>query len=162
MLAVKWKIYKILNCVLLVSAAILFLLMLTVLIDNLADIVAYLVTCVFLLMIIQALINLYIISKTFPDKILTGSKLKWHITSAVINFISLLGLFIFLLVVIRKVTARRDRDDIGILIMAVCGFICLIDSFILISQFMLPGYLKKNSTKLFDTLINSIGSDTTI
>ncbi len=164
MLSVKWKIHKILNYVLLISALILFLIMLTVLMDNIDDIVAYLVTCIFLLMIIQALINLYIISKNLPHKILTGSKLKWHVAASIINFIAFLGLFIFLWVVIKKVTGRRDytEDDVGIIILLVCSFIWFIDGFILFCQFTLPAYLKKNSTNLFHSLINSIGSDTTI
>lgn len=164
MLSVKWKIYKILNYVLLVSAAIIFIIMLTVLTDNLDDIVAYLVTCVFLLMIIQALINLYIIAKNLPYKILTGSKLKWHLAASIINFIAFLGLFIFLWFVVKKLAGQRDftEDDVGIVILLVCSFIWFTDAFILFCQFTLPGYLKKNSRNLADSLINSIGSDTTI
>jgi len=163
MLSVKWKIYKILNYVLLVSAAILFIIMLTVLMDNLDDIVAYLLTCVFLLMIIQALINLYIIAKNLPYKTLTGSKLKWHVAASIINFIAFLGLFIFLWFVLKKVTEPvKYTDDVGIIILLVGSFIWFTDGFILFSQFTLPAYLKKNSRNLADSLINSIGSDTDI
>ena len=160
---VKWKIYKILNYVLLVSAAILFLIMLTVLMDNLDDIKAYLLTCSFLMMIIQALINLYIIAKNLPYKILTGSKLKWHVTASIINFIAFLGLLIFLWFVLEKVTEPAHyTDEVGIIILLVCSFICFIDGFILFCQFTLPAYLKKNSRNMADSLINSIGSDTAI
>ena len=76
MLPVKWKIYKILNYVLLLSAIILFIIMLTIVMDNLDDIKAYLVAGVFLLMIIQSLINLYITAKNLPYKILIGSNLN--------------------------------------------------------------------------------------
>ena len=162
MLSVKFKIYKILNYVLLLSAIILFILMLTVLMDNLHDIVAYLVTSVFLLMIIQALINLYIIAKNLPDKILTGAKLKWHVTASILNFIAFLGLFIFLWFVVKKLSGRRDftEDDVGIIILLVCSFIWFTDGFILFCQFTVPAYLKKNSTNLSHSLIDSIGSDT--
>lgn len=161
MISVKWKIYKILNYVLLLSAIILFIIMLTIVMDNLDDIKAYLVAGVFFMMIIQALINLYIISKNLPHKILTGSKLKWHVTGSVINFIAFLGLLIFLWFVLGKVTVRRNitENEVGLIILLVCGFICLIDGFILYCQFTLPAYLKKNSTNLSHSLINSIGSD---
>jgi hypothetical protein len=164
MLSVKWKIYKILNYVLLLSAVLLFLVMLTVLLDNMDDIKAYFVTCVFLLIIIQAFINLYVISKNLSYIILTGAKLKWHVTGSIINFIAFLGLLIFLWLVLTKIRERGDytMGDVGIIILLVCGFICLIDGFILFCQFTLPAYLKKNSTNLSHSLINSIGSDTDI
>lgn len=164
MLSVKWKIYKILNYFLLVSSVLLFIIMLTALMDNLDDIKAYLLTCTFLLMIIQACINLYIIAKNFPYIALNGSKLKWHVTGSIINFLAFLGLFIFLWFVVEKLSERRNftEDDVGIIVLLVCSFVCLIDGFILFCQFTLPAYLKKNSRKLVDSLINSIGSDTAI
>ena len=164
MLSVKWKIYKILNYVLLVCAVILFLIMLTALMDNIGDPKAYLITCVFLLMIIQALINLYIASKNLPYKELTGSKLRWHVTGSIINFIAFLGLFTFLWFVVERLTEQRNftEDDLGIIILLVCSFIWFTDGFILFCQMTLPAYLKKQSRNLSDSLVNSIGSDTTI
>ena len=164
MLPVKWKIYKILNYVLLVSAVILFLIMLTVLMDNLDDSKAYLLTCVFLLMVVQSSINLYVAAKNLPDKELTGSKLRWHVTGSIVNFIAFLGLFIFLWFVVEKLAQRRNftEDDVGIIILLVCSFIWFTDGFILFCQMTLPGYLKKNSRNLSDSLVNSIGSDTDI
>ena len=164
MQTVKWKLYKILNYVLLLSAIILFIIMLTIVMDNLNDIKAYLVAGVFLLMIVQSLINLYIVSKNLPYKILTGSKLKWHVTGAVINFIAFLGLLTFLWFVLQKVTERSNitEDEVGLIILLVCSFIGVIDGFILYCQLTLPAYLKKNSTNLSHSLINSIGSDSDI
>ena len=164
MLPVKWKIYKILNYVLLLSAIILFIMMLTILMDNIDDIKAYLLTGVFLLMIIQALINLYIASKNLPYNILTGSKLKWHVTGSVLNFIAFTGLLIFLWFVLKKVSGRKNftDDEVGIIILLICSFVGLIDGFILYCQFTLPAYLKRNSTNLSHTLIDSIGSDAAV
>lgn len=159
MLSVKWKFYKILNFVLLISATILFLIMLTVITDNVQDITAYLVALIFLLMIFQAFINLYIVSKNFPYHKLTDARLRWHFTSITINSISFIGMSIFLVFVILKVSERNGDDDIGLIILLVCCSILLMDGFILFCQFIIPTYLKKNNTTLFHSMINSIGEN---
>ena len=159
MLSVKWKFYKILNYVLLISATILFLVMLTIITDNITDITAYLVAFIFLFMIIQVLINFYIISKNFPYHKLTGAKLRWHFTSIIFNAASFIGLSIFIIFVIMKVAGRNGTDEIGLIILLVCSFVLLIDGFILFCQFTIPSYLKKNNTNLLHSMINSIGEN---
>ena len=159
MLSVKWKFYKTLNYVLLISATILFLIMLTVITDNMDDITAYLVASIFLFMIIQAFINVYILSKNFPYHKLTGARLRWHFTSVIINSASFIGLFIFMVFVILKAPGGNDTDDVGLVVLLVCSFILLTDGFILFCQFTVPSYLKKNNTNLFHSMINSIGEN---
>ena len=159
MLSFKWKFYKILNYFLLISATILFLVMLTVITDNIDDITAYLVAFIFLFMIIQVLINFYIISKNFPYHKLTGATLRWHFTSIIINSASFIGLFIFIVFVIMKVAERNGTDEIGLIILLVCSFVLLIDGFILFCQFTIPSYLTKNNTNLFHSMMNSIGEN---
>jgi len=159
MLSFKWKFYKVLNYVLLISATILFFVMLTIIRDNINDITAYLVAFIFVFMIIQALINFYIISKNFPYHKLTGARLRWHFTSIIINSASFIGLFIFIVFVTMKVAERNGTDNIGLVILSICSFILLIDGFILFCQFTIPTYLKKNNTNLLDSMINSIGEN---
>ena len=158
MLSVKWKVYKILNYVLVVFATILFLLMLTIIMDNSDDISAYLVACIFLLMIFQALINLYILSKSFPYHILSGQKLTWHVIAVTLDIISFLGMLAFLIFVIKKTFGRRDQfDDVGTIVFIVCSCIWVLNGFILFSQLTVTFYLRKNSKTLFHTMIDSIG-----
>lgn len=160
MLSVKWKVYKILNYVLIVFATILFLLMLTIIMDNSDDISAYLVACIFLFMIFQALINLYILSKNFPYHILSGPKLTRHVIAVALDIISFLGMLAFLIFVIKKTLGRRDQfDNVGTIVFIVCSCIWVLNGFILFCQLTVTSYLRKNSKTLFHTMIDSIGEN---
>jgi hypothetical protein len=122
------------------------------------DPVAYVVASGFLIMVIQCVVNLYIFSKHFPDKILSGSKLTWHIVATVFNFIAFCGLC---LVTLSGLVVAFDPSDpnalMANLLIVLFTVITLIIAFLLYCQLTLNRYLNKRNNVLVDALIDSIG-----
>ena len=97
MISLKWKFYRALNYLLFCCGVIFFLHFLRLLVNN--TVLSFLplsilFSLLFLFMASHSLINIVIMSKTFPDKILSPNKTRWHIFSLILNFISLISLII--------------------------------------------------------------------
>jgi type III secretory pathway component EscS len=161
MIPLKWKIYRVLNYLLLCCGIILTLNFFRLMInafDRDFLILSISVTLIFLLMASHSLINIFIMSKTFPDKILSPNKTKWHIFSLVLNLLSLIGLVI---VFISALSDISDDFFNGLLIILAVMLVLVLSSlYVLICQFNLRKYLKQKNTSLMNSLIESIGSDT--
>ena len=165
MIPIKWKVYKILNYVLLVIASILFLIVCVLTFGGNVvekDPSPYLIALAFLMMIGQCIINLNIFSKNFPDKILSGLSATAHTVATVINFIALLGLTLVTIAgfVIEFGNKRNSSDWAGRLMLVVCIFLWLTVFFILLCQLTLNRYLRQKNMDLFTTMIDSIGNKT--
>ena len=144
MIPLKWKVYRVLNYLLL-SCGVLFLLNFLRVIVNSIDLefVTFLIlsNLLFLLMAVHSLINIIIMSKTFPDKILGPNKTRWHIFSMVLNLITVVGLLITLFSVVYAI--KNDYFD-GLLIIFVAISILMLSSmFVLSCQFNLRKYLRQ-------------------
>ena len=161
MTPLKWKIYRFLNYLLLCCGIILTL-NFSRLIINAFDlefvVVSILVTLIFLFMASQGLINIFIMAKTFPDKILDPIKTKWHIFSLVLNLLSLIGLFIAFFSALSEIT--NDYFSALLIILGVLLILIFSSLFVLICQFNLRKYLKQRNASLMDSLVDSIGNDT--
>ena len=161
MIPLKWKIYRVLNYLLLCCGIVLTLNFFRLMInafDRDFLILSISVTLIFLLMASHSLINIFIMSKTFPDKILSPNKTKWYIFSLVLNLLSLTGLVIAFISTLSEI-----NDDFfnGLLIILAVMLVLVISSlYVLICQFNLRKYLKQKNTSLMNSLIDSIGSDT--
>ena len=161
MIPLKWKFYRVLNYLLLCCGVIFFLSFLR-LILNARDLrfqtFSILISFIFLFMTSHSLINIIIMSKTFPDKILGPNKTRWHIFSLVLNFISLTGLIICFFSIV------SDMDDDyspGLLVtFAIIAVLMLLSMFVLICQFNLRKYLRQKNASLMNSLIDSIGNNT--
>lgn len=122
------------------------------------DPVAYVVASGFLLLVFQCIVNLYIFSKHFPDKILLGGKLTWHVVATVFNFICLCGLC---LITLSGLLVAFDPSDPNALtsnlVIILFIIITLIIAFLLFCQLTLNRYLTTRNNLLVDSLIDSIG-----
>jgi len=166
MISLKWKIYRIINYVLLISGAFIFLRFIELATVNPyhLSIVDYyrmmniLVSLIFLLMAVQSIINLVIMAKNFPDKILTGAKNRWHTLATILNGISLSFMIYGCFGVSFEMADDPDEDGLLILLLI---FIALFLStlFVFICQVTLKRYLQRNSTNLANSMIDSIGTD---
>lgn len=158
----KWKAYRALNYLLLVIASTVFLAICVTIFGRReieTDPVAYVVAAGFLLMVIECIVNLFIFSKHFPDKILSGSKRTWHIIATVFHFIAFCGLC---LMTLAGLFVAFDPDNPnalrGNLIIIVFLVTTLTSGFLLFCQLTLNRYLNVRHNVLVNSLIDSIGN----
>ncbi len=161
MIPLKWKFYRILNYLLLCCGIIFFLhfLRLTLNTPYLSFLtLSILFSLLFLFMASYSLINTVIMSKTFPDKILSLNKTRWHISSVVLNLISLVGLIITFFVVASEMS--KDYSDEILVVIAAISILMLSSIFVLTCQLNLRKYLRQKNASLMNSLIDSIGNYT--
>src|SRR6187399_621051 len=160
MIPLKWKFYRALNYLLL-CCGILFLLnflrALIISIDLRFQTLVILLNLLFLFMAAQGLINIIVMSKTFPDKILSPNKNRWHIVSLVLNLSSLVGLIIAFFSIVSEI--NKDYFDGLLVIFATISVLMLSSMFVLICQFNLKKYLRQQNASLMNSLVDSIGND---
>jgi hypothetical protein len=175
MLPLKWKLYRVLNYLLFCCGIIFFLHFLRLTINGInlfnsgidltksgIDLrllyIIILSGILFLFMAAYGLINIIIMSKTFPDKILSRNKTRWQIFSQILNMISLAGLIIGFFAAISEFD---DNYFAGLLIMFAAISILMVSSmFVLICQFNLRKYLRQKNASLMNSLVDSIGDNT--
>jgi len=161
MIALKWKIYRVLNYLLLCCGIILTLNFFRLIINAFDQdflILSILVTLIFLFMTSHSLINIFIMSKTFPDKILNPNKTRWYIFSLVLNLLSLIGLVIAFFSALSEV--NDDFFNGLMIILAVMLILVLSSLYVLICQFNLRKYLRQKNASLMNSLVDSIGNNT--
>jgi hypothetical protein len=161
MIPLKWRFYRALNYLLFCCGIILSLYFLGLII-NATDLeflnLSILFSLLFLFMTSHGLINIIIMSKTFPDKILSQNKNRWYIFSLILNLISLAGLIIIFFASINEM--NKDYFT-GLLIMFTTVSILMFSSmFVLLCQFSLRKYLRQKNAGLMNSLIDSIGNKT--
>ena len=158
MIPLKWKIYRVLNYLLLCCGIILTLNFSRIIIsafDYDFLILSILVTLIFLFMASHSLINIFIMAKTFPDKILDQNKTKWYFFSMVLNLLSFIGLIIAFLTALSELT--NDYFSGLLIILGVMLILIFSSLFVLICQFNLRNYLNKKNAAVMNSMIDSIG-----
>ena len=161
MIPLKWKFYRVINYLLLCCGIIFFLSFLRLIInatDRRFQNFSLLVSLIFLFMASQSLINIIIMSKTFPDKIPGPNKARWHVFSLVLNLISSIGLLVCWFTI---VSDMGDHYLSGLLVtLAVISILMLLSIFVFICQINLRKYLRQKNESLMNSLIASIGENT--
>lgn len=161
MIPLKWKIYRIINYVLLITGAFIFLRFLELSIRSYYDryqVVTLITSFLFLLMILQSVINLMIMTKNFPDKILTGAKNRWHILATIINGILLAVMIYACFSFLAEMAGYPERSGVIIFLLIII-FLTLSILFVFICQLTLKKYLQRNNNTLVNSMIESIGND---
>ena len=161
MIPLKWKFYRALNYLLLCCGILFLLNFLRALISSIDlrfQTFVILLNLLFLCMAAQGLINIIVMSKTFPDKILSPNKNRWHIVSLVLNLSSLVGLIIAFFSIVSEI--NKDYFDGLLVIFATISVLMLSSMFVLICQFNLKKYLRQQNATLMNSLIDSIGNNT--
>jgi hypothetical protein len=161
MIPVKWKIYRIMNYVLLIASAFIFLKFFEILIIGRYDLMGVLTILVLVFLILQSIINLAVMTKTFPGKLLTGAKSSWHVFATMINGFSFTAMAYGFFNMVSEITALDYSQYKRLIIMVVSIFILLlvIVLFIFICQLTLNSYLRRTHTALMNSMIDSIGTD---
>ena len=165
MRSVKWKLYRVLNYVMLVIASIIFLIIGALVFSGNTierSLAPYLVLLGFLIMVTQCIMNLFVYSQNFPHKRLLGKALTLHIIAIVFNFICFLGLSLITTAgaVIEFGEDNNPEDQSGKLMLALFLLLWMITTFLLFCQLTLKRYLKRKNVDLFTSMIESIGTKT--
>ncbi|HEX6171154.1 MAG TPA: hypothetical protein VFZ33_15815 [Chitinophagaceae bacterium] len=165
MLSPKWKLYRALNYFQF-AYSFLFFMWLTWLLISIparfqASIVGNLVHLLFLLMSVNPVINIILITKNFPDKALSGSKITLNVISIILNIVTAAGLAIFSIagfISELEDDHTSNRNKTAIIILTILALMTVVNLFILFSQFGLRAYLKKNSITSIRSMVDSIGA----
>ena len=170
MLSARWKIYRVLNYILLAGSSIIFLIFARQLDkfrrsgieEGYAEIVIVFIvfSSVFVLMIISSLINIFIMSKTFPDKLLTPNQNRSHIFSIVLNALAFVGLFVALISLLKEI-ADSPPEEIApsLFILAILIVLLVVLVFVFVCQVLLKKYLRSRNEVTVKSMIDSIGKE---
>ena len=164
-MTIKWKIYRLLNYILFGASSIIFLFLIRLLFKAPGHellIFSLIFSSGFLSMIILSLINITIMSKTFPDRLLNKRQGRWHIFSVTLNVFALSCLLVALVTLLNEMDNIRSSDlSMGpFLIMATLLITLLTMSiFIFIGQVTLKKYLRSKSNLSADAMVDSIGKE---
>ena len=161
MIPLKWKIYRVLNYLLLCCGIILSLNFSRLIISAFNYdflVLSILATLIFLFMASHSLINIFVMAKSFPDKVLDRNKTKWYIFSVFLNLLSIIGLLIAFFTALSELT--NDYFSGVLIILGIMLFLILSSLFVLVCQFNLRKYLKQKNASLMASMIDSIGENT--
>lgn len=169
MLPLKWRLYKILNYILLaigllLTAYIFYILFVRPPANAELLIIPILINALFFMMTVHSLINVVFATKLFPNRTLSRSNSGWNVVSLITNILSTGGLIVFIIVgaIAEFEESSSDvieRDPTGKLILLIFLVILLADLFVLICQFNLSSFLRNNSTDSISSMIDSIGKE---
>ena len=163
MLSLKWKLYRVINYLLLFSCAIAFLTFVRLTIRTTEReylLVSFLFSLVFLFIACQAFINVVIMVKAFPDKLLSGAKNSWHVFAMFLNVISFSGLIFAFFNLLSEIYRSNPFDKTGLMIMFfIISVLILLLLFVFYCQLSLKKYMKLKNASLINSMIDSIGQN---
>ena len=161
MLSLRWKLYRVINYLLLFSGAITFLTFIRLIVRATEKeylLVSLLFSLIFFFIASQAFINMAIMIKTFPDKLLSSAKNRWHVLAMFLNVISFSGLIFAFFSLLSEIYRSNPFDRTGLLIMFfIISVLILLLLFVFYCQLSLKKYLKLKNTSLINSMIDSIG-----
>jgi hypothetical protein len=170
MLSTRWKIYRVFNYILLAGSSIILLIFarqfVTLRRSEIAEesveivIVFVIFSSVFLLMIISSLVNIIVMSKTFPDKLLSTNQNRSHIFSIILNALALLGLLVALISLLKEI-GDSDPDNVApfLFMLAILITLLVVLLFIFVCQLLLKRYLRSKNEVTVKSMIDSIGKE---
>ena len=163
MLSLQWKLYRVINYLLLFSGAIVFLSFIRLTVrtsEREYFLVSLFFSLVFLFIGCQAFINIKVMFKTFPDKLLNGAQNRWHVLSMILNVFSFSGLIFAFFSLLSEISRSNSSDRTGLVIMFLIILVLIILlGFVFYCQLSLKKYLKLKNTSLINSMIDSIGQN---
>ena len=162
---VKWKIFLALNFVLSLPAFVcLILLFINFLNTNYRKtgedyLYVFLFLFTLLAISVNGFLNIYLLQRFFPDKLLPAGIKRLTIIALVINILGSIGILIFCFYVGSLVFSAdyRSVESGGRITIVIISFFWLIQLLVLVMQGQLPGLISRNNRKKMDSLIDSIG-----
>ena len=162
---VKWKIFLVLNFILMVPA----LFCLCLLVINLfneryrhsnEEVVFETIAFISLLTItLNGLLNVYLLQRFYPDKLLPVGVRRLNVISLVLNILISIGIMILCIYAATYEFGEieEDKDTAGRIILAIFCFFWIVQVVVLVIQGRLPIIINRNHRGKMDSLIDSIG-----
>jgi phosphotransferase system glucose/maltose/N-acetylglucosamine-specific IIC component len=163
-MSAKWKIFFALNFILAIPAfvALLFLIINFSTSYRTGEGNLFFALAVFGLLMItgNGFLNIYVIQRFFPDKLLPVNIKRLNTISLVINFILITGLLILCIygATIEFRQSNAGRDTSGKIALVIFCLACLIHIITLILQVQILPLINRNNSEKINSLINSIGN----
>ena len=162
---VKWKIFLVLNFVLSLPALICFILMFINFINSSyarSDeeyLFVFLPLFSLLLISLNGLLNIYILQRFFPDKLLPAAVRRLNAVSLGFNILVAVGMLILCIYAASYEFGNENEveDSAGKIALAILFFLWLVQIIVLVMQGQLPGLINRNHRDKMDSLIDSIG-----
>ena len=164
MLPLKWKIFRVLNYLqLILSIGVIGLIVYSSSMTRrgLDDSTAftYIFMSAFLVLAASAVLNIYITNRNFPDKPLIGFSNTLHYIFLILAVTINIGLFILLIIGIRDTSENDNIPNSVWVVLSIFILIWLTNFWVIVNQFQIKPYIRKNYQSNFSTLIDSIGKE---
>ena len=160
---VKWKIFLALNFILSLPALVCLILLVISFLNshrrNYDYFLPYLLLSGMLLITINGFLNIYIMQRFFPDKLLPAGIKSLNILSVLLNILISIGIMIVCIYGASEELGRHnyERDASGKIALTIIFVLWLVQVVVLIMQVQLPGLISRNNQERMDSLIDSIG-----
>ncbi|HLG39028.1 MAG TPA: hypothetical protein VI461_05130 [Chitinophagaceae bacterium] len=108
---------------------------------------------------LNGFLNIYILQRFFPDKLLPGSIRQLNVFSLILNILASIGILIFCIYIYSIVFSRYNegRDISGKWAWITIFILWIVQVAVLIMQGQLPRLINRNHNKKINSLIDSIG-----
>jgi uncharacterized membrane protein len=160
---VKWKIFFTLNFVLSFPALVCLILLIIDLLNSHRRSEDYFITLVFIfglvMIMLNGFLNIYMIQRFFPDKLLPSPVKRFYILSLVLNSLLAAGTLVLCIYGASIEFSRNNdgRDTSGKIALTIIFVLWLVQIIILIMPGQLPGLISRNNREKMHSLIDSIG-----
>jgi len=162
---VKWKIFMVLNFIVSLPALLCFILMFINLFNTHQGdsgrefLFIFLPLFCMLMIALNGLLNIYVLQRYFPDKLLPGAIRRLNVLCLIVNFLVsvVILIFCFYAATFEFSSYNGEQDQQGKIALVILFFLWLVQVVVLIMQTRLPGIINRNNRKKMDSLIDSIG-----
>jgi len=164
MLPLKWKVFRVLNYLQLIFAiGVIGLIIYSSSITRRGlddgSAFTYLFIASFILMAASAILNIYITNRNFPDKPLASYTNTLHYFFLLFGIIINISLFILLIIGVRDTYNNEYVPGSVWFVLSIFILIWLINFWVIINQFQVKPFIRKNYQSNFSSLIDSIGKE---
>jgi len=159
----KWKIFLGLNFLLSLPALIYFILFLIDFLNTYSRHGLYFIAFAFLfgllVIAVNGFLNIYILQRFFPDKLLPPGIKRLNSISLVVNVVASVGLLLLCIYGAKEEfgPGNEDKSSGGKIALFSFFFMWVTQVIVLIMQGQLPGTISRNNRESIDSLIDSIG-----
>ena len=160
---VKWKIFFALNLVLSLPALACLVSLFIRLINSYNRYSGYSFALLFfvgsLLITFNGFLNIYLLQRFFPDKLLPVSVKRVNAVSLGLNVLVAIGILILCIYAapLEFGSDYEEGDASGKIALVIIFFLWLVQVVVLIMQGQLPGLISRKNREKMDSLIDSIG-----
>jgi hypothetical protein len=162
---VKWKIFLALNFVLSLPAFVFFIFLVIRFLNTSrykeTDSAFFIVVFTLLIVTLNGFLNIYILQRFYPDKLLPLSVKRLNAVSLALNILAAIAILILCIYaaswVFRSDYTYGRRDASGKIALAIIFFLWLVQVMVLVMQGQLPVLISRNNREKMSSLIDSIG-----